>query len=65
MPKVPEFNKKPLRLNYHLNNPEQMASYKQKNYIATLCERRKIPTPDMKGMTKEEAAHLISSMVDN
>lgn len=64
MPKVPEFNKKPLNITYNPTKPNEPATLKQKNYILTLCERRKIDKPDLTKMTIGEAAQFISNMVN-
>lgn len=62
MPKVPVYNNKPLKSIYYPKDSRAEASLKQKNYIAILCERRKIPIPYMKHMKSGEAAILISKL---
>jgi hypothetical protein len=64
MPKVPEYNHKPVRSIYNPIDPDAPASMKQKNFITTLCERRKI-TIDIIGLTKAKAAQIISEMLSD
>lgn len=64
MPKVPEYNHRPLKIIYNPKNSSAKASMKQKNFILTLCERRKIEVPDINRMTSGEAAQFISNLVD-
>lgn len=64
MPQVPQFNNKQVKTIYNPSNINAPASMNQKNYIITLCDRRKIPHPDLKGMTTGQAAQMISSMVN-
>lgn len=65
MPEVPQYNHKPLKTIYNPIDTRKPASMKQKNYIAILCERRKLPAPDFKRMTSGEAAQIISNMVNS
>lgn len=64
MPKIPEYNHKPLKPIYNSTNPNEPASLKQKSLLDTLYRRRKIDIPDMSKLTKGKAAELISSMLD-
>lgn len=64
MPTVPEFNKQPLKIIYNPANVDAPVSMKQKNYIITLHQRRKLPQPDLSNMTMGEAAQLISRMLN-
>lgn len=65
MPKVPKYNHKPLKIIYSPGNNKEPASLKQKSLITTLFERRKVTPPSMKGITKGEAATIISNILDN
>lgn len=47
MPKVPEYNLKPLKPIYNPRNPYKPVSYKQKNLIITMCEQRGIKVPNL------------------
>lgn len=65
MPKVPDYNLKPLKTIYNPVDPSAPASMKQKNFILTLCERRKINKPDLSHITKGQAADLISTIINS
>jgi hypothetical protein len=61
MPKVPDYNNKPLKPTFRVNASDK-ATMKQKHYIMTLCERRKLPVPDLKTLTKLEAQTMLQNM---
>lgn len=63
MPKVPEYNNKQIHRIYTAS--EEPISLKQKNLIAVLHERRKLPKPDFTGMTKKTASERISALMDD
>ena len=68
MPKVPEYNHKPIKTIYTPANPDELASMKQKNLIFTLCERRKKDPPVKLRINKlkaGEAAQIISAMLND
>lgn len=65
MPRVPEYNHKPIKSIYNPTNAGKEASYKQRNLILVLCERRKIKPPDLTKLTMGEAAQLISNMLND
>lgn len=64
MPKVPEYNNKPLKTVHSPQHPTAPASLKQKNFILTLCERRKIVAPNMENLTSGQAAQFISNLIN-
>ena len=64
MPKVPRYNHKPLKSIYNPTSPGALATMKQKNLIMTLCERKKLPLPNMKTLTMGEASSMISNMMN-
>lgn len=68
MPKVPEFNHKPLKSIYVPRDIDELASLKQKNLIITLCERRKLEVPvklRVSQLKKGDAAQIISAMLND
>lgn len=65
MPKVPQYNHKPLKSLYYPNNPDEPASFRQKDLIIVLYQRRKLPVPDVKQITKGEATKLIDNLLND
>jgi len=63
VPKVPQYNHKPIKSIYKPKNGHLPASMKQKNLIITLCERRKIKPPVVSTMSGNDAAELINFML--
>ncbi len=64
MPKVSPLNLKPLKTIYNPLDVHAPASMKQKNLILILCERRKVPPPQLDKMEKGQAAEIISAMLN-
>lgn len=64
MPQVPEWNLPKIKPIYNPLDVGAPATLKQKSLIDTLCRRRKIEVPDMKSLTKGQAAAIISGMLE-
>lgn len=61
MPKVPDYNLKPLRSLYSPGPGK--ATLKQKELIMRLCAERKISTPKL-NMSAEQASIMIDKMIN-
>lgn len=65
MPEVPEWNLPKIKPIYNPTDVSAPATLKQRSLIDTLCRRRKIELPDMKSLTKGQAAAVISRVLES
>lgn len=64
MPSVPEYNFKPIRPVYAARWSSEPATLKQKSLILALCKERKLPIPEVRQLTKADAATMLDSLLE-